>query len=280
MSFIQYLAVQASAEGPGPGHWATWAGLAAVVLFLAWVAWKDLRRPDRVPDDAGPHPRLRLFRETTLSLWTVAFLTTAAWHWAGGSWDALGVRVEGGLGGWIGWSLTVAAVGGLLLQRWALSRSDGMRREFARQLDGATGYDWVRPSTDREYRWFQAMAVTAGVTEEVVFRGFLIGVLALWMPVWVAALLSVAVFVGGHIYQGLSGMKRILPISLVLTAIFLLSGSLLPGVVLHVAVDVLGGEMMWQLRRYRGTFNEAAGADRADQTAEDEIPGQTAAAEG
>lgn len=258
MDFIQYLALHARGDLPDPGHWATAAGLAVVAVFLAWVAYKDVRRPDRVPDDAGPDPRVPLFRETTASLWTAAGLTTGAWLTAGGSWHALGFRPGGGLGTWIAWGLTALAVGILLIQRWALTRSHKMRQDFARQLDGATGYDWVRPSSEREYRWFQVMAVTAGVTEEVIFRGFLIGVLALWAPVWAAALLSVAVFVGGHVYQGLSGMTRILPVSLALTAIFLLSGSLAPAVFLHVAVDVLGGDMMWRLRHYRGITDESS----------------------
>jgi hypothetical protein len=96
------------------------------------------------------------------------------------------------------------------------------------------------------------MAVTAGITEEVVFRGFLIGTLALWMPAWAAAAASVVLFVGAHVYQGVSGMKRILPISVALTTVFLLTGSLLPVMALHALVDVAGGAMMWRLRGYRG----------------------------
>lgn len=261
MNLVQYLAVPGDGRLPDPAHWATATGLVLVCLFLARVAYKDLKRPDRVPDDAGPDPRLPLFRETTVGLWVTAVLVTVAWLWAGGGWGALGVRPGGGAGAWIGWGFAGVAVTALLLQRWALSRSDGMRRDFARKLDEATGYDWLRPTTRREYRWFQVMAVTAGITEEIIFRGFLIGVLAVWLPVWSAALLSVVVFVGGHVYQGLSGMMRILPISLVLTAIYLLTGSLVPGILLHVAVDVLAGELMWRLRHYRDAGEEATPMD-------------------
>lgn len=62
---------------------------------------------------------------------------------------------------------------------------------------------------------------------------------------------SVLIFVGAHVYQGLSGMKRILPISVALTTIFLLTGSLIPVIALHTVVDVAGGAMMWRLRAYR-----------------------------
>jgi membrane protease YdiL (CAAX protease family) len=118
-----------------------------------------------------------------------------------------------------------------------------------------------------EYRLFQTMAVTAGITEEVIFRGFLIGVLALWMPLWVAGLAALAVFVGAHVYQGLSGMLRILPVSTVLTILFLASGSLFPGILLHAAVDLAGGAILWEVRDRRSAPGEdrpTPGEERAE----------------
>lgn len=236
---------------PRGGHGGLFVALGVIAAFLIRSAYKDLKRPEFVPADAGPDPRLPLFRETVASLWMVALCCLAGWLAAGGSLAALGFRLPAGAGGWVGSGIAMLAGAAILAQAVMVSRSEEVREQYAAQLDQAEGYDWIRPGSAPEYRWFQVMAVTAGITEEVIFRGFLIGTLALWMPMWVAASVSVLVFVAGHVYQGLSGIKRILPISVALTTVFLLAGSLIPVIVLHALVDVAGGSMMWRLRSYR-----------------------------
>ena len=236
---------------PDPTHWAVFLGLATLVVFLGRVAWRDLRRPDRVPDDAGPDPRVPLFRDTTGSLWLVCAITAGAWLLAGGGWASLGFMTGSGLGGAMAWTIAVLGAFFLAAQRRSVERSPEVRERYAAQVEAATGYDWVWPTTPGVYRYFTAMAVTAAITEEVIFRGFLIWVLALWLPLWVAAGVALLVFVGAHIYQGSSGMVRILPVSAVLTFLFLISGSLLPGILLHCAVDLAGGAILWILRDRR-----------------------------
>lgn len=248
----------AAATLPDPTHWAIPLGLATLVAFLIRSAWKDLRRPDRVPDDAGPDPRAPLFRETTITLWFVCMVTTVSWFIAGGASDALGFVPGTGWGATAAWIVAVLGSAFLVYQWRVVKRSPEAQDQYATQVDEAKGFDWVRPTTPLEYRLFQTMAVTAGITEEVIFRGFLIGVLALWVPVWVAGVLALLVFVGAHVYQGFSGMMRILPVSTVLTILFLASGSLLPGILLHAVVDLVGGAILWILRDRR---RAAAGTD-------------------
>lgn len=249
---------------PDPTHWAIPAGLVAVAIFLVRAAWKDLRRPERVPDDAGPDPRVPLFRDTIGGLWLLCAITTGAWLLAGGDWAGLGFVVGAGWGTAAAWTVAVLAVGVLTVQWRSVQRSTEARESYAAQLSGATGYDWIRPTTPREYSHFRVMAVTAGFTEEVVFRGFLIGVLASWLPLWLAGGVALVLFVGGHVYQGLSGMVRLLPVSVVLTVLFLISGSLLPGVVVHTAVDVVGGKILWTIRDLWGRSpSRAAKSDDA-----------------
>ena len=245
---------------PDPTHWAVPVGLAALGLFLARSAWKDVRRPDRVPDDAGPDPRAPLFRDTIVSLWLACGITAACWFLAGGEAAALGFTPGSGWGAAGSWVVAILASAFLVHQWRVAKRSPEARDQYAAQADGAKGFDWVRPTTSREYGLFRTMAVTAGITEEVIFRGFLIGVLALWMPLWVAGGLALVVFVGAHVYQGLSGMMRILPVSVVLTVLFLASGSVLPGIVLHSVVDLVGGAILWILRDRRRSTSEGAGA--------------------
>jgi hypothetical protein len=97
------------------------------------------------------------------------------------------------------------------------------------------------PRTRRERLWGAALAVTAGVTEEIVFRGLLIaaGVGILGLPAWTAALLSAAVFGLAHRYQGPAGMANAAFAGLLFTVLYGVSGNLLSAMALHVAVDLV-----------------------------------------
>jgi len=66
-------------------------------------------------------------------------------------------------------------------------------------------------------------------------------VLGSWMPLWAVALVAAALFGVAHAYQGARGMLRTGLLGLVLWATYLVTGSILPAMVLHAAIDVRSG---------------------------------------
>jgi hypothetical protein len=128
-------------------------------------------------------------------------------------------------------ALTVVAL------RWDSSRRPG-RSWLDRLLRPMAG---LLPRS-RPERWaFAAVAVTAGVTEEVLYRGYLMWWLVLAAPVGGyggAMLLTSAAFGLGHAYQGLvpAAVAGVAGLGLALLAFT--TGSLLLPVLLHVLVDL------------------------------------------
>jgi uncharacterized protein len=96
------------------------------------------------------------------------------------------------------------------------------------------------PRTARERRWAGAVAVAAGVGEELVFRGALpmLGIGLLGLAPLVAFALSTLIFGLAHLYQGVAGIVATTALGAVLAALTVLTQSLLPAIVLHVLVDV------------------------------------------
>lgn len=94
------------------------------------------------------------------------------------------------------------------------------------------------------------MALLAGVWEEVVFRGFLLGRLRVVLQGLsargeavrdgAAVLLSAVVFGAGHAYQGVFGLVQTAAVGVALGALTVVRKSLWPAILAHVAIDAFG----------------------------------------
>lgn len=96
------------------------------------------------------------------------------------------------------------------------------------------------PTTTTQ-RWLAVgLSVTAGVVEEAIFRGLLIwaGTELVGLHVYVAAALSLALFASGHTYQGRAGVIGAASLGFVFTGIYVITGSLLLPIILHIGQDI------------------------------------------
>ena len=95
------------------------------------------------------------------------------------------------------------------------------------------------PRSPRERGWLVAVAVGAGTSEEVLYRGLLPALLvATGMPVPAAVATQAVLFGMAHRYQGWTGLIGTGIIGLALGALTAHTGSLLLPVILHVAIDL------------------------------------------
>jgi len=102
------------------------------------------------------------------------------------------------------------------------------------------------PTSSSEFRVYLLMCFSAGVFEEIVYRGFFVtysyylfsGLPNTWL--W-AIFLPSAIFSIAHYYQGTKAVIKILVFSLLFGYYFIRSGSLLICMLLHFLVNVTGG---------------------------------------
>ena len=118
-----------------------------------------------------------------------------------------------------------------------------VRRARREQLETALGrFRWLVPTSGAELLAFAAVCLTAGICEELLYRGWLVNLLlALTGSTWVAVALGAVVFGLAHAYQGAIGVLRTAVIGLQLAVLFVGVGSLIPGQVLHTGVDLVAG---------------------------------------
>jgi len=140
---------------------------------------------------------------------------------------------------------TLTATGGLLmiLAIVAALVLRCVRRSPAENLSGAMGrVRMMAPATAQEFAAFALVCATAGICEELLFRGWLVSLLwAATRSRWAAVAIGGVLFGAGHAYQGVRGVLRTGFVGLQLGILFVLLGSLIPGQALHAGVDLLAG---------------------------------------
>lgn len=143
--------------------------------------------------------------------------------------------------------ITYVASGGLfLLLIYQISMfllSSKYRDESAKVMEskkGLNGADTMIPRTKKEKKWFSLCAFTAGVGEEIVYRGFQIYLLLTvfsGLNIYIILVISSLLFGFLHMYQGFSGFIRTALIGILLGALYISTGSLLLSIILHFTID-------------------------------------------
>jgi membrane protease YdiL (CAAX protease family) len=113
-------------------------------------------------------------------------------------------------------------------------------RETARSVESMRS---LLPRDDADEASFRVLSVTAGICEEVLYRGFALAVLTPLVGVIGAVIGSSIGFGLGHAYQGSGGFLKTTAVGLVMAGLVLLAGSLWVAMVLHAAVDLNGGAL-------------------------------------
>jgi membrane protease YdiL (CAAX protease family) len=193
---------------------------------------------------------MAVYRETLMWLWGIGALAVGATLWAGRPVAALG------LGSVVSWASATALAIVLLIAAYLAYQVSVVAchekyREQVREQMGDLGVGELVPTTALELRVFALISVSAGICEEVAFRGFVMPFLAHFVGSWAALVVASLLFGGGHAYQGLNGVLRTGVSSLLLGALFLATGTLLPSIVLHAAVDLQGGALGYLAGRRR-----------------------------
>ena len=100
----------------------------------------------------------------------------------------------------------------------------------------------ILPKSTVELLPYLALAITAGLCEEFLYRGFAMAALAhVGLQAWAAVLISSVLFGLAHSYQGRGGIIMTLFIGTILGSSRIAYDCLVPAIFWHSAVDVVAG---------------------------------------
>lgn len=224
--------------------------LAFVLVVVAPLnGWRDGRRLARAVESGDDLALVRAIRQTVIAAWTLTLTVLIWWLSAERPFAALGLIWPAGAAAWITAALCLAALALYAVQIRSVLTSVAARASVRAQITGSRGVSAIIPKSAGDMRAFAALGITAGICEEVLYRGYLLWYLSALLP-WSAALIAaVAVFGLGHAYQGVRGILLTATIGGLEMAIYLWTGSLVAPIVLHVTIDLANGYIGYRARQ-------------------------------
>jgi membrane protease YdiL (CAAX protease family) len=203
-----------------------------------------------------PADCVRLYRETLRLEWLALAVLIVAWYLLDRPFADLGFVAPGGAGFYAGMVLLALLCGYLV---WSWRRAKQMPAdEKTRQAESFGDLVHFLPRNEEHYRHFFRLSITAGIVEEIVYRGFVIWYLAQFMPVWLGVLVASTVFGLCHSYQGFAGMARTGVVGLGFGMFFILTGSIWLPIIAHALLDILQGKMIVEIFRDPGQEDPAS----------------------
>jgi membrane protease YdiL (CAAX protease family) len=208
--------------------------VAYMVLVMPWIGRYKYRKLQRRLATGEPDARVRFYRLTVLQQWALVVLILVFVRIASLPWRAIGLAPPAS------WSITrdlfitfaIAIVISVILFRCTGDR-------FLRRLLKMAGA--LIPENPTERFWFGAISLGAGVTEELLFRGFLFWYLGFFFPqlsLVQLIVISSAMFGFCHIYQGALGIVGTGVLGAVLMWMYLSTESLILPITIHALIDL------------------------------------------
>jgi len=203
-----------------------------VAGYLLFRSLKELR------DNNLNSRKLRTYAYIILSEW--AFVITLLWlsHKHGLSISDLGENL-GNMNSTVITTIVLLAIFAIMV----FFNVRQLRKMKLEKLETELGpLKMFLPSNKPEFIAFILIAFTAGICEELLYRGWLQNLLVYGTgSVWIGLVVGAIIFGFGHAYQGKMGIVQTGIYGLILGGVFIFTKSLVAGQVLHVIVDAVNG---------------------------------------
>jgi membrane protease YdiL (CAAX protease family) len=224
-------------------HLAGFVLIVAGVVALGFLAQQGSSAGAQGGQLAGHSIAMQVYLFAIALDWALFYYCWAGVHRRGGSiWSLLGGR-------WNSWK-SVATDLAIVLPFWLIW--EGVAYGVARLLgpSGAKTVDSLLPQSLLEVIVWIATCITAGICEEMVFRGYLQRQLhALTGSLFAAVIAQGAIFGLSHAYQGWKNATVISVLGVLYGALAVWRGNLRANIVAHAWSDIWGGWLKFVIFR-------------------------------
>lgn len=189
--------------------------------------------------------KIKLYWSNSLGLWLMAIAVMTVWWWSGRPFAALGLTPNLPIiKGWAFW-LSLLFVTLYLLDHFMDVYYQPRREKIEEKLEGELSF---LPFNRKEYLHFVVLALSAGICEEIVFRGYFIAYFSSLFAIYnsgvfLAILFPAIIFGVIHYYQGWKAVLKIVVMAILFGLIYYFNGALWWLILYHFLVDLVGGSI-------------------------------------
>ncbi|MBM7660271.1 membrane protease YdiL (CAAX protease family) [Bacillus mesophilus] len=198
----------------------------------------------------NPEERVRYYKKVMIGLWAPTILILSLVLVGPLTFEDIGVKGvqlhTETLGPWVTY-ITLGLVGayilGLSYYLIAAKVSPKMKAQIIKMKQQElvkSQFSDIMPVSKQDKQVWTYVSWTAGITEEIIYRGFLIFALIQLFPdmsVWMILLLSSLLFGLAHTYQGLSNVIKTGLMGMFFALLYISLDSLFPVILLHALMD-------------------------------------------
>jgi len=217
--------------------WDFWLIFLFLGIVVPWRGAVRLKKLLALPS-VSTKEKLVLYGSTIAGQWVITGLVAWRALARGLSAGSLGLANRDGVNTILA-SLALAVIAGALhwLNLRRVGRSPGKAPELMRALAPR-----ILPVNSVELLPYSALALTAGVCEEFLYRGFAMGALSrVGFPAWAVVILTAVLFALAHAYQGRSGILGTFVMGILFGVVRLAYDTLIPVMMMHTVVDLVAG---------------------------------------
>lgn len=204
-------------------------------------------KPDLKQYNFTTDQKIKIYYTNSMIQWMGVFLVLGIWIFNGRSLSDIGFNP--GKYDSLVWVLVVIASVAYLGDMFLQLQTKTSREKTIAKLTSDVSF---MPNDWKTFKVFTLVALTAGVCEEIIFRGFMVNyVNSLFgqnpMGKYTAILLPAIIFGILHLYQGHRSVLKIIVGGILFCMIYYLSGSLYLPMLIHFLIDLISSYVIMKL---------------------------------
>lgn len=218
-----------------------------LAVFLSFEGRRRYRALLAGIDAGRADARVREYRNVLMEEWLLTAVVAGGWLVLSRGPATIGLMPRNTTPTLVGYGVTVLIIVILLLESRLIFGSEKKRQKVRKSIASAVAF---LPVNHQEKTLFGFVAITAGICEEFLYRGFLLTYLTGWLPgqpTWLIIVLGGAFFGFAHLYQGAVGVLKTGVVGVLLGGLYWLTGSLWAPMLLHTAIDLNSGWVGWRV---------------------------------
>ncbi len=235
--------------------------LSVIIIYPAYAALTVKKFIEQLRA-GGETARVKAYRNIVATWLFFGLCVAGLWYWQGRDWASLGFKSAT-----FSTTMIALAIAAIFIALFVIPLRSNATSTTAKDMTEQLGdISLFMPTTRKEERWFKVVSLNAGITEEIVFRGYFLWYLQAFVPLYWAAAIAAIAFAVAHAYQGIKQIPGILLVSSVAVGLFVYTESLFVPILFHILLDALQGHYIARIRR-RVDNSESRIVDRFEEAA-------------